>query len=238
MIHWMCTSCGYYLQASRPPDRCPSCNETCVFNNVTCYRPECGSERNMDPLLVSATLKALTGTFKEAVGRPVPSITGAPKGAVARPVPSIIEGLPVVEFFGNLTEEQKQRVTRLGRTEIYEPNAIICTQGDAARKLYLVDEGQVVVESETPRGIRIPIIAVSTGEVFGWSALVPPYRFTATVRALSRTRILAIEREALLTFMQAAPALGLTIMQNISGIMATRLRNLEIELIDLVQGRR
>lgn len=238
MMHWMCTNCGYYLRASQPPHRCPSCNESCAFNNVTCYRPECGSEKNIDPLLVSATLRALTGTFKEAIAGPTPSITGAPKKAVARPVPSIIEGLPVVEFFGNFTEEQKQQVMRLGRTELYEPNAIICKQGDTASKLYLVAEGQVVVESETPAGIRIPILDVSRGEVFSWSALVPPYQLTATVRALSRTRILAIEREALLTFMQAAPALGLTIMQNISGIIALRLRNLEIELIDLVQGRR
>ncbi|HLE02529.1 MAG TPA: hypothetical protein VI877_03465, partial [Dehalococcoidia bacterium] len=54
MAHWMCTNCGYHLQAASPPERCPGCQQACPFNNVTCYHPECGGEGNIDPLLVGA----------------------------------------------------------------------------------------------------------------------------------------------------------------------------------------
>jgi len=40
--HWQCSKCHYVLQATQPPDACPSCHEHCQFVDVTCYIPECG----------------------------------------------------------------------------------------------------------------------------------------------------------------------------------------------------
>jgi rubredoxin len=42
MNEWKCSKCGYVLKADAPPEKCPQCNETCEFVNVTCYIPECG----------------------------------------------------------------------------------------------------------------------------------------------------------------------------------------------------
>lgn len=39
--HWQCSKCHYVLQASQPPEACPSCHEHCQFVDVTCYIPEC-----------------------------------------------------------------------------------------------------------------------------------------------------------------------------------------------------
>ena len=52
MPKWMCSECGYQMDSEAPPETCPSCDKTCVFNDVTCYIPECGGERNIDPRLV------------------------------------------------------------------------------------------------------------------------------------------------------------------------------------------
>ncbi len=82
--------------------------------------------------------------------------------------------LPPVYIFGNLTEEQRQRVRSLEQTETYDANAIICRQGTEARKLYVVEEGKVAVEAELSTGTRIPITIVYPGWAFGWSALVRP----------------------------------------------------------------
>ena len=54
MVYWMCESCGHCLHSSNPPNECPNCHLKCSFRNVTCYRPECGGEQNIDPLLTSA----------------------------------------------------------------------------------------------------------------------------------------------------------------------------------------
>ena len=31
------------LKAEKPPEKCPSCKEKCIFQNVTCYIPDCGN---------------------------------------------------------------------------------------------------------------------------------------------------------------------------------------------------
>ena len=49
---WECVECGYTLQESMPPEKCPGCKNICVFNDVTCYTPECGGPGNIDPKLV------------------------------------------------------------------------------------------------------------------------------------------------------------------------------------------
>ena len=41
MTEWKCSTCGYNLTAKIPPKKCPSCQKTCEFTNVSCYIPEC-----------------------------------------------------------------------------------------------------------------------------------------------------------------------------------------------------
>jgi rubredoxin len=53
MTQWQCSNCGYTFSAETLPDRCLSCKETCTFNDVTCYIPECGGPGNIDPRLVT-----------------------------------------------------------------------------------------------------------------------------------------------------------------------------------------
>ncbi len=109
-------------------------------------------------------------------------------------------------------------------------------QGAEARKLYLIEWGQVAVQYEPPGGASIPITVISSGGAFGWSALVRPYVLTATVVALSRTRVLVIERDALLAAMRTDPKMGMAVMEDVAIIAASRLRSLELDMIGLIQA--
>jgi CRP/FNR family cyclic AMP-dependent transcriptional regulator len=249
MAHWMCTTCGYYLQSSAPPGRCPGCEQICAFNDVTCYRPECGGEQNIDPLVVGNTLRMLKeGTKPAATAR---SIFPSSKKL---PLVEILTGqnlndkedleqlsfwaISQLEILRGLSKEQRQQLKGLGRLESYKPDSLICTEGEEARKFYLVEDGRVAVESQVARGMRFPLSIVYPGQAFGWSALVPPYVYTATVIPLSETRVIAIEQEALLSMMKADPQLGFTIMQNVACIVASRLRTMELALAGLFQQGR
>lgn len=219
MAHWMCSTCGYYLQQTEPPNNCPSCEQTCVFNNVTCYRPGC--EEQIDPVLMGNALKMIKG---------VPAPSTKPKAAL----PSS-EDIPVVDIFYGLLEEQRQRFKKLGTIENYDANSVIFAEGAVARKLYIVENGQVAITAQLVKGRRLPISIITPGHVFGWSALVTPYRYTATATAVFRASVLAFQREALLSMMHANPLLGLTVMQNIASTIASRLRTVELALVGLLR---
>ena len=62
---WMCTSCGHYVNTGTPPDECPQCRQRCSFGNVTCYRPECGGERNSDPKIMAYVLDGMAAGNKK-----------------------------------------------------------------------------------------------------------------------------------------------------------------------------
>jgi len=51
LTYWRCNKCGFTFTAASPPEKCPECGEECDFRNVTCYIPECGGPRNIDPRL-------------------------------------------------------------------------------------------------------------------------------------------------------------------------------------------
>ncbi len=42
MANWKCSKCGYTTLEEKPPEKCPSCGETCSFVDNTCYTPDCG----------------------------------------------------------------------------------------------------------------------------------------------------------------------------------------------------
>jgi len=51
MTHWKCSNCEHTFEVEAPPEHCPSCKQVCTFSDVTCYIPECGGPRNIDPRL-------------------------------------------------------------------------------------------------------------------------------------------------------------------------------------------
>ena len=246
MTHWMCTNCGFYVQSSALPDWCPSCEEISTFNDVTCYRPDSDGEKNIDPLVVLYTLKTLKGNPKSAAHCKFtsPSSKAIPLVELLMGRPKDVEedldqlstwAISQIEILRGLSKEQRQQIRSLGQIEYYDTDVSIFTEGTEARKFYLVEGGRVAVESQIARGMRFPISIVYPGQAFGWSALVPPFVYTATVIALSRTRAIAIEQEDLLAMMQEDPSLGFTIMQNVACIVASRHRTLEIQLVGLLQ---
>jgi len=249
MAHWMCTTCGYYLQALVPPNQCPGCKQICAFNDVTCYRPECHGEQNIDPLVVGSTLRMLKGNLDPAI-----KSQSASASSKVIPLVEILAGNRVddgkdleqlsfwaisqLEILRGLDKQQRQDLKNLGRPEYYERDAIICTEGSDAKRFYLVEEGRVAVESQVARGMCFPLSIVYPGQAFGWSALVPPYVYTATVIALSQTRVITIEQDAFFSMVKADPSLGFIIMQNVACVVASRLRTVELALEGLFKQSR
>ena len=42
---WKCNSCGYTLDAEKPPEKCPSCKEGCNFVDATCAIPRIAGDQ-------------------------------------------------------------------------------------------------------------------------------------------------------------------------------------------------
>jgi hypothetical protein len=222
MTHWMCTVCGFLVSVEGPPCDCPSCKQACTFNDVTCYRPECGGEQNVDPLLVGATLRAI-GSDNKGSAR-----GGAGQGGALR------EKSEVVPLFRGMKEEQKEKVLALGVEETIPSDTAIFSEGDEAKALYIVKKGRVAIKALLQGGKWAPVCAVSSGEIFGWSCLVPPYVFTASATSLEETLITSFSAAKLRDLFTREPGIGYFMMQNVAELITSRLKNVRLELLGIV----
>jgi NADH:ubiquinone reductase (H+-translocating) len=93
------------------------------------------------------------------------------------------------------------------RREYFEPGQVIFREGDRGDSLYVVTEGEVEVVKTVPGRGETPVRRLGVGECFGEIALVSDHARSATVRAVSATNVLAVDREAFQAMFASLPPL-------------------------------
>ena len=132
------------------------------------------------------------------------------------------------ELVNGLSPAEAEQVLGLG-TQITVPSGNSLFQlGESADRLFLVERGRIKLT--LPMRVRGREEAVfveerGPGQAVGWSALIPPYRFTLTATAADDdAKVVAIPREALLKYFSANPAAGNKIALNLAVVVGHRLQ--------------
>lgn len=92
------------------------------------------------------------------------------------------------------------------RREYFEPGQVIFREGDRGDWLYVVSDGEVEVVRESA-GAATPLRRLGRGECFGEIALVSDRPRSATVRAVTASNVLAVDREAFQALFATLPPL-------------------------------
>jgi NADH dehydrogenase len=87
----------------------------------------------------------------------------------------------------------------------------IVREGDVGTSLFLIQEGTVEVVKRAPDGSEVRLATLGPGQQFGEVAVFQRVRRTATVRAVSRVRLVQIRREAATLIAGANEALQATL---------------------------
>jgi CRP-like cAMP-binding protein len=91
--------------------------------------------------------------------------------------------------------------------------------GSPARTLYILQKGGLMVAFPDGRAITLH----KPGRVVGWSALVSPTHYTASVTCLTDSTLIAFPGSELLRLVQRNVAFGTKIMRKISEVLSRRL---------------
>ena len=124
----------------------------------------------------------------------------------------------------------------LGFESVVEEDGLISEYGDLGDSLFLMIEGEAVVE--VPVGNRwLNVALLRTGTVIGEISFLDDQPRTARVRARTRCKLFNISRDAFNQIAESNTSVAFKLVQKISKILAYRLRR--IEQFDAVeQGRR
>ncbi len=128
------------------------------------------------------------------------------------------------ELFKGVPPEAFKVLTPLVRYETFKTGSIVFFQDARAEKAYLLDHGVVALKTSLSDGLEITYEMITRrGDFFGWSALVKPFRLTATAICLEKTRVLELNRKDLNQLFGRYPQLGFKVMQNLCILIARRL---------------
>ncbi|HEY3060070.1 MAG TPA: cyclic nucleotide-binding domain-containing protein [Chloroflexota bacterium] len=104
--------------------------------------------------------------------------------------------------FAQLAPDAVQRLVRDMRPQSVAAGEVVIREGDAAERFYVIRSGRVEVLEGTRR-----VRTMETGECFGEVGLMAERRRTATVRAITETELLTLDRPAFDHLLREQPSL-------------------------------
>ena len=128
-------------------------------------------------------------------------------------------------FFAGLSLEQMTILAEAATEEKVEAGHFFLHERDETPNLYLIVKGTVAVVIELPRQNReIMVSTVGPGEVFAWSALVPPHTATASVKASTPCHVVVMDcRKLLKVFEKDDPWFGYQMMKKAAQAIRDRM---------------
>jgi SulP family sulfate permease len=109
-------------------------------------------------------------------------------------------------------------------------NEIIYQRGQSGQALYLIEEGEVTIATDTPDQESVVLHTLGPGQLFGWSALFPQERKMFITRATRPTRVLLMPAEQIRAAWQADTSLEYALVRRGGEAMANRLMMIRQQL--------
>jgi len=124
--------------------------------------------------------------------------------------------LAEMPLFAGLSAEQLDALAAFLRPRAYRKGAVVFSEGDAGTSLYLIEKGEVKLTILSPDGKEVIVALLGPGGFFGELALLDGGSRSATAVARSDARLLALEREHLLQFLERHPQAAASLLAALS----------------------
>ena len=113
----------------------------------------------------------------------------------------------------------------------FQAGEIILHEGEPATRFYLIESGQVALESTSAGCGMIHLEMLGAGDALGWSWLFPPFVWHFQARAIESTHALCCDGAHLVVQAEEHPAFGYDLMKRISQILIHRLQTTRNRLV-------
>ncbi len=146
------------------------------------------------------------------------------------------EILKKLDIFDGLPDSELKAIAGISEVIECPKGTMAFKENEEAKKLYVLIEGKVAIQFEVGRHQEAVVHSVASGQAFGWSALVQPYKFTAGARCMEDCKVLTVDREGMRRLLEEDCRVGFIIMEKLAEIISQRLRDTRIQLISMIHG--
>ena len=148
--------------------------------------------------------------------------------------PELLRRFP---FFNFMDDKQLKAVAMIADEKNYATGEDIVNESGPAKSLYFLVEGTasyyyVVTTEHDPYYKQEYFISdFNPGEIFGISALIEPYVYTALVRAEKSCRLIEIDASALRALCEVDTSLNCGLLRAVAKAAMERLQHTRVQLI-------
>jgi CRP-like cAMP-binding protein len=144
-----------------------------------------------------------------------------------------VEILKGFELFNGLDEDSLVKIAKLCHLSTMHEGNRIFAENTGAKVMHLCRSGKVdlLFWVGQPLNRNISIHRAGVGEVFGWSALIAPYIYTASAECVETGEEIRLNGSELLTFFSQNPQIGYKFMENLGASISLRLSQTRQKLV-------
>ncbi|MEJ2101463.1 MAG: cyclic nucleotide-binding domain-containing protein [Desulfobacterales bacterium] len=145
-----------------------------------------------------------------------------------------LDFLENVEAFADLDDDQLTTIQGCCEVADYKRGEKIFAAGDTSEYFWMVREGQINLTWDGSEGPTLPESTITTlteGMSFGWSGMVPPFKYRLSAHCASRScKVIRIQRDRLNRLFAADARIGYKIMSKVMIVAGQRFHQLQDEV--------
>ena len=146
---------------------------------------------------------------------------------------TIEELLADVPALGALAPAHRAVIAGCARNQVFESGDYLMREGEPADAFHVIRDGSVALETFVPQRGPVAVQSLDSGDLLGWSWLVPPYRAAFDARALTSTHAITFDAACLRGKAESDPALGYDLLKLFAGVIVRRLQATRLQLLDV-----
>ena len=155
------------------------------------------------------------------------------------------QALTQVPLFSGLDGVVCREIVSQGRLQCVSRGAVVVTEGDAPKGLYLVLSGRLKVFLNDDAGREVVLTIEESGSAFGEISLLDEEPRSASVAAIEPCELVVIGKEGLLDLLRQKPELSLAMIRSLAALVrrlsgnirTLALKNIYSRLIHLLESR-
>ena len=149
--------------------------------------------------------------------------------------PEVIRRYP---YFSGISIERINMLANITEEIECEQGQYFHNEGEEIDKVYILVEGEVSLVTSLPQQDKEVVInTLGTGDVFGWTSLLPPYTAGAGAKTITDCKLVEFSASKLRTKFEDDYQFGYLMMIKIAQIIRERLDSIVIETLAYQAGQ-
>lgn len=139
-------------------------------------------------------------------------------------------------FLAGMNRSQLALLTDCAMAVQFKKGQTIFREGEVANRFYLIETGDIALESSDGQANPVIIDTIGAGELLGWSWMFSPYTWRLTARAVEPTSAIFFYGTILREYCERDCSLGYELFKRMAPVMIKRMQAARRKMVAIQSG--